>query len=133
MSYNEQISGASLWRKYTVGYAALQTAGLTNNVTLFTLPANGAIEGAFADVATAFSGTAIVTLGVTLGDGGLATRYMSSFTVLSTGLLTPSAGIWVPSTSGTTDIKAYATAVGANLSALSQGSLNVWIKWGTLP
>lgn len=133
MSHRVAFDESPRWRKYTVGYAALQTAGLTNNVTLFTLPAKGVIMAAHADVTTAFSGTAIVTMGVTLGDGGSASRYMSSFTVLSTGLLTPSSGIWIPSMSGTTDIKAYATSVGANLSALSQGSMDLYILWMTLP
>lgn len=132
MSYRN-LDNAPFWRKYTVGYAALQTAGLTNSAALFTLPSFGVIHGAFANVTTAFAGVGIVTLGLTIGDGGLATRYMPSFTMLGTGLLTPNSGLWVPSVSGTTGIVAYATAVGANLSLLSQGSVDVYILWTVLP
>ena len=133
MSHKHDLIRYPSWIKYTVGYASLQTAALTNSATIFTLPAKGVIQAAHADVDTAFAGTAIVTLGVTLGDAGNNSRYLASFTVLSTGLLTPSSGIWVPSMSGTTTIKVYATAVGANLSALSVGSLSVYVFWSTLP
>lgn len=122
-----------LWHKYTVTAAQIATAGLTNNATLFTLPAKGVILAAHAQASTAFAGTGIVTLGVTLGDAGNNSRYLPSFTVLSTGLLVPASGIWIPSMSGTTAIKAYFTAVGANLSTLTQGSLDVYVCWTTLP
>lgn len=121
------------WRRYSVPYTALQTAALTNSATIFTLPSKGAIHGAFANVSIAFAGTAIVTLGITIGDAGSNSRYMASFTVLSTGLLTPAAGIWIPSVSSTTDIVVYATVVGANLSALSQGVMDVYVQWAALP
>lgn len=126
-------SSLSRWRKYTVGFALLSVAGLTNSALAFTLPAKGVIHAAHADVSAAFAGTGILSLAVTLGDAGNNARYLASFTMLSTGLLTPAAGIWIPSMSATTDVKAYATAVGANLNLLSQGSLDLYVLWATLP
>lgn len=121
------------WVKKAVSYTDLQTAGLTKTFLIYTLPARGIVHGCQLEVITAFAGTAIVTLNVTVGDAGNNSRYYASTTILSTGIGTPAAILYEASSSSTTAINLYATAVGANLSALSQGALSVWMYVSKLP
>lgn len=180
------------WRKYTVGFAALQLASLNNNVELFQLPAGGVLHAVKVKHSTAFAGTAItdvklaVGLSLTLGKfvdvfdvdsavsatnlriawapfwaslipaafvntdnaiGGLTisgaysqaevTALRNACETLaddSRALRTAMAalfagGIGSESQTAAVSIRLGATAVGANLSALNAGSVDVWALW----
>lgn len=122
--------------KYTVSHTTLQTAALTNNVTLFTLPAKGMIESVVLKHTTAFSGTGITGYQVSLGIGGSANKYTSNFNVFqavsdTTFLLSQSANI--ENFGSSTSIQLFATSVGANLNQSSAGALDIYIKQVVLP
>lgn len=121
------------WVRKDVSYTDLQTAGTTKTFKIYTLPKKGVVHGCNLQVTTAFAGTAIVTLAITVGDAGSASRYHGSVSLLSTGIDTSSPILYEASSSATTDINIYATSVGANLSALSQGAMSVWMYVSRLP
>ena len=75
--------------KYTVGHAVLTDADLSQDITLFTIPAGGRIVDAYAYVTTAFTGGSVATCTVAIGDtdaDGLAEEH----DVLGTGN-----GVWI--------------------------------------
>lgn len=127
---------AGVWTKYTVGYAALQTAALTNTVELLSLPAKGVLEAIIMKHSTAFAGTSITDVKLSVGTVSEADRFLESFDVdsaVADGNFAESVMAELLSFSGATSVKLKATAVGANLSALSAGSVDIWVKTSTLP
>lgn len=127
------LANAPVWSKYTVGFAALQVAGLTNAVTVLTLPAKGIVHAAVLNVTQAFAGPTTVTL--SLGVGGSVAKYVVATSVLATGLIvgvtpfSPSP----ESMSSTTAVLLSAISTVLNLSALSQGSVDVYVLASQLP
>lgn len=122
------------WQKFTVPYTSLQTAGLTNAVAIFTLPIKGIVQAAFFNVTQLFSGTAIASITLSVGPVGSLTKYCTAGSIAATGV-TAGVALTTPtpeSMSGTTVIDVNATAVGANLSALTQGSVDVYLLIGTV-
>lgn len=123
------------WLKVVIPYTSLQTAGLTNTVPVYLLPTNGVVHAAYANVTTLFSGGAIATIVATLGIGGTVAKYMASSSMASTGGVAGTA-ITAPapeSLVGTTQVNLYAISTVANLSALTQGSITVWMLVSVLP
>ncbi|HLX53426.1 MAG TPA: hypothetical protein VKR58_05780 [Aquella sp.] len=120
------------WQKYTVPYTSLQTAALTNAITLFTLPIKGTIHALEANVTTAFSGTTTCTCSV--GIVGNLVKFMAATTVLSTGVINGvSLSVTdIESMSATTIIQINAIATVQNLSSLTQGSIDVYVLVGQL-
>lgn len=119
---------SGVWRKYTVGYADLQTAATTKTNNLWSVPAGMIFEAAIVEITTAFAGTSISALVADIGITGTATKYITAHNMLALG----NSGTFTPAIeirSAATQITIKATATGANLSALSQGSLDVWVKW----
>lgn len=123
------------WIKVTIPYTALQTAGLTNNALVYTLPIKGIIQQVLWNVTAAFSGGAIATILGTIGTAGSNAKYLASTTMASTGMTAgQSLATGLPeSLVSTTAINIYATSTIANLSALTQGSVDIWILTSTLP
>lgn len=130
-------TGANLptWQKFTIGFASLQTAGLTNTVLVYTLPIKGVVHQAFANITTLFSGGAIATIVASIGNAGNNAKYMvSSSLATATTLPGVSIGAIAPeSMVGTTAVNIYATSTVANLSALTQGSIDVYVLSSVLP
>lgn len=122
--------------KYTVGFASVQTAALTNAVTLFNLPARGKIQGITIKQSTAFAGTSISAVTVSVGQsGGSATAYSAThdiFAAVSNTAFLDDGGHF-SATFAAHDVTANFTAVGANLSALNAGSVDIWACTVTLP
>lgn len=127
--------GSPGWTKYSVPYTDLQTAALTKQVTLVTRAAKETIEGIIIKTATAFVGTSISSLLFDIGLSGDLQRWVADYSGLaavSDSNHETSSMIEVPSFATTSAIILKATAVGANLSALSAGELEIWIKSGKL-
>jgi hypothetical protein len=120
-----------MWRKYTVTYADLATAATTNNITVATLPAGGVVEAVKIKHSAAFTGGAISAYTVSVGITGTLNKYAAAYDVFQA----PSATAMQLSTTqgteshtATTALKIAATSTGANLSAATAGSVDVWIK-----
>lgn len=131
---NNTNATVPVWTKYTVGFAALQVAALTNTVNVATLPAKSVLMAAKFDVTTAFSGGAIATLTASLGRSGNVAKYLVATSVAGTGLV-DGVALTVPvceSTVAGTTITLTAVSTVANLSALTQGSMNVYIQTSAL-
>lgn len=113
------------WRKKTLAYTAFQTGATTNTINLWLFPAGTIIHAVKVNVGTAFSGSGIVSTSIDVGKTGSATAYIAAQSGGSTGhgsgMLTPQ----LESETSTVQSQIKMTSVGANLSALSAGSLTV--------
>ena len=134
---NQLISanGTSVWQSVNVSYTQLQTAGLTNAIALFTLPANTILKNLVIILGTQFAGTSISTLSAQVGLSGAYQTFIDDFSLLQSVSGTSFDNVQTPfigSTSGSTVVYLNAVAVGANLSALSTGALMVKYETATI-
>lgn len=123
------------WTKYTVTHDDLSAAALTQDVTLLELAIKGLIEGVIIKSKTAFSGGSVSSLLFDLGISGDESRWVTDYDGMAAVSNTNFEAITVLdvlSFTAETDIVLKATAVGANLSALTAGELEIWIKKATL-
>lgn len=67
------------FRKYTVGYADLSAAALTNNVEIFQLPENGVLQAVKIKHSAAFTGGAVSALKLDVGVATDLGRYISQY------------------------------------------------------
>lgn len=137
MSYESPDTPATpRWRKYTVGFAALAAAGLTNDIELFSLPARGVISGVAIKHSASFTGGLISAYTVSVGIAGNLVKYAAAANVFqATGAGVSQAGLLtgMESDAGATSIRIAATSVTGLLNAAGAGSVDVWVLWGTLP
>lgn len=129
-------TNVAYWVKVTKAYSAFSTAGLTNDISIYTLPIKGYIHDVKIVPTTAFSGGLISAYTVSVGIGGALTKYaiatntFTGNTTVST-IHTPLPGL--ESTSGTTDIRAQAVSVTGLLNAATAGSVDIYLLVSTLP
>jgi hypothetical protein len=122
------------FRKYTKTYSDLSFAGLTNDIELFSLPANGYIDDVVISHSASFTGGSISAYALSVGISGNLDDLKSAFDVFqSTGPIDSAKLGKVYSKSSATSIRLAATSVGANLSAATAGSVDVWVKYSVLP
>jgi hypothetical protein len=127
-------TAAPTWQKVTVTHTQLQAAALVSTIELFTLPAAGVIHAVKIKHSVAFAGTDITAYTVKVGITGALQKYADDFNVLQAVAATTFA---INSTFGSEDhgtatsIKVTATSVGANLSASSAGSVDIWVLHST--
>jgi hypothetical protein len=124
------------WNRFTVSYTQLQTGALTNEIQYALLPARYVIDGIIIKTSTAFAGTSISSLLFEIGISGETDRHIAGYNALAS--VADSNHVMADvrdffSLSSTKSLRIKATAVGANLSALSQGLLEVFVKWAELP
>ena len=128
------VSNFPIWLKFSKSYSDFSTAALTNSITLFTLPAGGIVHAVKIKHSTAFAGTSITGYNVSVGITGTLAKYATAFDVLqavAADTFQISNGLFSESHTATTDVKVTATSVGANLSAATQGSVDVWVLTST--
>lgn len=131
-----QIKIFPRWVKVTKSYTDFSTGGLTNDISIYTLPIKGYIHDIKIVPTTAFSGGLIATYTISVGISGALTKYaiatnvFTGNTTLNT-IHTPLVGL--ESTSGTTDIRAQAVSTVGNLSAATAGSVDIYLLVSTLP
>ena len=113
----------------------MQTDALTNDVALFTLPARGKITGLTIKHSTAFAGTSITAVTVSVGLSGNTTAYANAFNILqATGdTVMQDDGGHFSASFASHAVTARFTSVGANLSALTAGSVDIWTCTVVLP
>ena len=116
----------------SISYTQLQTAGLSNAIVLFTLPANCILKNLIIKHSTAFSGTSITDVYTQIGPTGNYSEFIEHFdTYQAVGdqIYDNVVMGYVGSFANPTIIYLNAVSVGANLSALSAGSLTVWYEY----
>lgn len=124
------------WIKVTKTYQDLSAAALTNNISIYTLPANGYIHDVKVVPTTAFSGGTIATYTLSVGIVGSLAKYAIATNVF-TGNTTVNA-VHTPlvspeSLSVTTDIRAAVISTVGNLNAATAGAVNIYILVSLLP
>lgn len=118
------------WVKTTLSYTQFQAASTTNSITLLVLPAGGVIHSVKIKHSTAFAGTSITAMTVSVGVTGTLNKYASAFDVyqaVSDTTFQLSTGAGSENHGSATNILATGTSTGANLNALTQGSVDVWV------
>ena len=116
------------WTKYTKTHLDFQTAALTNNIELFSLPAYGVIQGVIISHSTAFVGTGITAYTISIGIASILAKYASAFDVFqATGnsVKQASDALDLENKAMATSIRIAATSVGANLDQSTAGSVDV--------
>lgn len=130
------LSNTPQWVKVTKAYTDFSTAGVTNDISIYTLQAKEYISDVKIIPTTAFSGGTIATYTISVGIAGLLTKYAIATNVF-TGNTTLGAVhtplIGLESISTTTDIRAQAVSTVGNLNAATAGSVDIYLLVATLP
>jgi hypothetical protein len=129
-------AGALEWVKITKTYADFSAAALTNEINIYSLPANKYIHDVKLIPTTSFSGGEIGTYTLSVGVDLVPQAYFLAGNVypgnkLVSTLRTPIVGM--QSTSVATDIKMTATSTVANLSSATAGVVDIYLLISTLP
>lgn len=127
---NEQIM-----QSVQVPYTALRTSGSTNQVLLFSLPASSVLQFMAIKHSTAFAGTSITDVTAQLGISSNFSLFIPAFDIFqSVGdqVFDNFSSSYIGSFANTTGIYLQATSSGANLSALTQGLVNVYYQYSAL-
>jgi hypothetical protein len=125
-----------VWTKYTFSHTAFQTAATTNDIQLLLLPIKGMIQQIVVKQSTQFAGTSITAYTLSVGIASNFTKYTSAYNVLqavSDTARSITQANDIESFTGTTSIRIKATSTGANLSASTAGSVDVWVMTSVLP
>ncbi len=118
----------------TLTYANFQTGALTNTVTARTLPGNRMLSVIVIKHSVAFAGGAISSVRLDVGISGDDDKFITQFSVsqaVSDSAQDSSLAVYYPAAA--TGITVKATAVGANLSALSAGSVTLYFSEQVVP
>lgn len=132
------IGGLTKVRKITITHTQLQTAGLTNNITLLTLAPREMVKSITLRHSTAFAGPSIASYTLSVGIAGTLTKYLAAkdvFTAVTDTLFygALAAANSVESYANPVALKIAAVAVGANLSVSTAGVVEVWVETIQLP
>jgi hypothetical protein len=115
--------------KHTKTYADLSAAGLTNNITLFTLGAGQVIHMAKIKHSISFGGGAIASYTISLGIATELAKYATAFNVFQAVAGDTMQLTELPATENhdaAVAVKIAAVSTGANLNAATAGSVDVW-------
>lgn len=123
------LGGVPVWVKYSITAAAIQTLGASLTGTLspagLVIPAGTFIAGAALVCGTAFTGTSLTALHVTVGDAESATDIFASQSLFATGKF--GASLALPYTAAD-QVKLAFTSVGANLNVANlAGSATLYL------
>jgi hypothetical protein len=130
------IPNTPAWYKVTKTFSDFATAGLTNDISIFTLPAKGYIHDIKIVPTTAFSGGTIATYTVSVGISGSLSKYAIATNVFTGNVTINTVHTSLPgleSTSGTTDIRAQVISTVGNLNAATAGTVNFYLLISELP
>ncbi len=118
----------------TLSYSNFQTASLTNTITARTLPQNRSLFSLLVKHSVAFAGGAISSVKLDIGISGDDDKFISQFSVtqaVSDSAQDSTLCLYAPFAA--TGITVKATAVGANLSALTAGSVTLYFTETVIP
>lgn len=118
------------FKSVTIPFSNFKTGALTNQFTAFTLPASGILMAVAMKHSVAFSGGSIsslaLDLGISVGNPDNLIKGFDVFQSVSDTAFISALVQTIQSFSNPTNILVKATAVGANLSALTAGSVTIY-------
>jgi hypothetical protein len=127
------------WEKYEIGYATVAALGavLSGQVDILTLPDGAVVHAVKVMSSVQWAGTAVATLVGDVGNAGTPAKYLTGYNMLAAPAdnnigvgLTPGYEAHTLTGAGAgTALKLRVTATGANLSALTAGTIRVWVLW----
>ena len=125
-----------MWTPYTVTFASLSAAALTNSIVLATLPAKTVLHAAVIKHSTAFGGGTIASYTLSIGLAATVDKYATAFNVFqavgaSVGQL--SHALFCENFSVSTPVLLTATSTVGLLNAATAGSATIWLLTTTLP
>lgn len=135
-SYVAQVAmaqpGAVTWRtaKKTVGYLECWANSTSLTRQICTVPAGSTIRRVTIDVTTKFIGGTISALTLKSGDGSTSDAYLAAFDAFTAAVTQRGSHLTTDvSWASNGEIYVTLTATGGNLSALTQGSFNIYIDY----
>lgn len=118
------------WLKLSVVHTQFQVAALTQNISLYSLPAGGLIHGVKLKQSVAFAGAGITSYSLALGFVGALDDLLIDYPVN----VGPAADVFAISAtfdsrdhSAPVDVRIRATAVGVNLDQSTAGAADIWL------
>lgn len=133
ITFGTAASALTNWNKYSVSYTNLQGATATNFFELFSSPAMGTIERIVVRQTAAFTGGGISGINLQIGESTDHDRYVLPWDAFNTSTVEDIYSVFdVPSFSGASSVRVYASATGANLDSLAAGALDVYVLRGAL-
>lgn len=124
--------GGPGWSNIVVPFGTAQAAGLTNHIPLFVLPAGAILEALVIKHTIAFSGAGISDVYTQIGIAGNYGEWIPDFDVAQAVADQTFDNVemgYIGSFANPTQVYLTAVSVGANLSALTAGSVTVWYKF----
>jgi len=122
------------WVHVTKTYVALSSGAVNNNIELYSLPAGAVIHGVKIKHSSTFTGGALSGYNISVGIDGDYEKYASLFDIFQSTSDTKfqlSDGLFSENHGSATSVKLYAVSSGANLSAATQGSVDIWLLIST--
>ena len=141
MSATAGFNTSPTWVKFTKTYADFSAASTTGTVTLKTLPYKAVLHAAVLQHTESFTGGSISAYTIKVGVSGTTNKYVAATDVYASAANTT----FAPASSTTpfsptminsdTDVAiiATATSTGANTSAATAGSVDIWLLVSILP
>lgn len=117
------------WKAIDLPFSLFQAGALTDQITAFSVPAGCILLGVALKHTVAFAGGSISDVNIDLGLSGQANLFLTQFDVfqaVADSAFTNAMVNYIGSFASATSILINATSVGANLSALTQGSVRVY-------
>ncbi len=136
LSIASQVAAiSSTIQSVTMSYVAFQTAATSNAVQAFSLPANSLLDFVGIKHSTAFAGSGITDVNAQVGPTGNYQNIIENFDILQAVAdqtfdnVSPG---YIGSFVNPTAIYLNMVSTGANLSALTQGSVTVYYRYAAL-
>jgi len=115
--------------KVTKTYQNFSTAGLTNDIEIYSLAAGERLVGVTQSHTSNFTGGAIATYTISVGINGNLTKYSAAMNVFSgAGAFQDTSNFYIESWSASTSVRAAAVSTVANLSAATSGSVDFFVE-----
>ena len=131
-----KLTKVPVWQKVSFDFSNLATAGLTNDIEIFSLPLKGVLHQVVLKHTTAFSGGSISDYSLSLGLAGVLEKYTEVLDVFqATGdTVFECAELFeILDFGSTTSVRLSAIAVGDNLDQAAAGAVDIWLKTSLLP
>lgn len=128
-SINSEGGNVPKVTKVTKTYQNFSTAGLTNDIEIYSLDAGERLVGVTMSHTSNFTGGAIATYTLSVGINGNLTKYSAAMNVFSgAGAFQDTSNFYIESWSASTSVRAAAVSTVANLSAATSGSVDIFVE-----
>lgn len=129
---NSIIANAVPFLKVTMTFAQFQAASTSESVAAFSIPAGNILSNVIIKHSIAFSGTSITDVNAQLGPSGVPDQIIGDFDVfqsVSDAAFDNVIAGFIGSFANPTPILLKLTSAGANLSALTVGSVDIYYQY----